>query len=482
MRKISKKKTIKALKNAIRCIAFLCLLFFLIVRTYDVLSWKDTLGDYVSSVEQLYSTEDDMIDVVFTGSSHTYCSIAPAILWNEAGIAAFNMTTSGQDKDSTYHYLVELLKTQSPKVVFVELWGLTFDYHMVEGNVHRNMMGMPLSENSIALIDDYVVDEQSNTDYKLRWPIVHTRYKELEMYDFVQYDFSEYGRGSDLLYTSTPQAYPWQALSYSEVDKLSKSNKEWLEELYQLSVDEDFELVLFVAPTSVNTLQQGQINAAEAFATEHDLKFLDFNKLVFDMGIDYSSDFIDYAHLNGYGAEKMSLYVSEYISENFDLEDHSGDKDYYQWDDSYTRFVQVKETAALKNCTTFDVYIQQLQEMENITCYISFEGTYIKNIPSQSICWMLEMEDADYKAGGTFVYKDGELTKIMDNKSEEVYIEELDEYHVLKIQNMNLVDSAASSTGDIMINLDELVLYDNAVNFVVYDNFRNEVIDTRAFY
>ena len=158
MKKISKDKLNKALKSIARGVAFLILVVVLVVRTYDVLSWKDTLGDYLSSVEQLYATEDDMMDVVFMGSSHTYCSISPALLWGENGIAAFNMTTSGQDKDSTYHYLIELLKTQSPKVVCVELYGLTFDKHGVEGNQHRNMMGMPLSQNSIALIDEHYTE------------------------------------------------------------------------------------------------------------------------------------------------------------------------------------------------------------------------------------------------------------------------------------------------------------------------------------
>ena len=478
MKKRRRKNVLKAIKSAVQCIAFLCLLFFLIVRTYDALSWKDTLGDYISSVEQLYSTDDDMMDVVFTGSSHTYCSIVPALIWDETGIAAFNMTTSGQDKDSTYHYLVELLKTQSPEVVFVELWGLTFDTHMVEGNVHRNMMGMPLSENSIALIDDYVEDEEMNISYKLRWPIVHTRYKELDMYDFVTYDFSQYGRGVDLMYRSEPVSVSIDGLTYFEADKLSETNQEWIEELYQLSLDEDFELVFFVAPTSVDSLQMGQINGAAKFAEEHDIKFLDFNRMINEVGIDYTTDFIDYCHLNGFGAEKLTSYLCDYMTENFDLEDHRGQKAYKQWDDSYTRYVQVREAAVLSQCQTFDAYVEQLKNMDNITTIISFEGQYEETPSSQPqlISWMLGMDEKAFKEGGTYIYKEGKLKKIIDNESDEIYIEELSEYNTLKIQNMEL------ATDDIMINMEALGTSNDGVNFVVYDNFRNEVIDTRGFY
>ena len=107
------------MKKAIRCIAFLLILFFVIIRAYDILSWKDTSEAYLSSTKQLYSTEDDLMDVVFLGSSHCYCGISPDVLWGNYGISAFNMTTSGQDKISTYYLLKETLKTQSPDVVCV---------------------------------------------------------------------------------------------------------------------------------------------------------------------------------------------------------------------------------------------------------------------------------------------------------------------------------------------------------------------------
>ena len=128
------------MKKAIRGIVFLILLTLIIFRVYGVLKWKDTSGDYISATKQLYSTEDNLIDVIFLGSSHCYCSIYPDVLWGKYGFSAFNMTTSGQDKNSTYYLLKEALKTQSPKVVCVELWGLTFDKHGVQGNVYRNMI------------------------------------------------------------------------------------------------------------------------------------------------------------------------------------------------------------------------------------------------------------------------------------------------------------------------------------------------------
>ena len=104
-----KRKVLKTIEY----ILFAALVIGAVAILYNVLSWKDTNGNYMSTTKQLYETDDNLIDVVFMGSSHCYCGIYPAVLWEDAGIAAFDMSTSGQDRNSTYHMLAELLKTQS---------------------------------------------------------------------------------------------------------------------------------------------------------------------------------------------------------------------------------------------------------------------------------------------------------------------------------------------------------------------------------
>ena len=98
------------MKKVIRGIAFLIIAVMVIIQVFSVLKWKDTNGDYLSSTRQLYATEKDLMDIVFMGSSHCYCGICPDVLWGNYGISAFNMTTSGQDKISSYHLLKETLK------------------------------------------------------------------------------------------------------------------------------------------------------------------------------------------------------------------------------------------------------------------------------------------------------------------------------------------------------------------------------------
>lgn len=470
------------MKKAIRCIAFLIITFLVLIRTYDILKWKDTSGDYLSSTTQLYATKDNLMDIIFLGSSHCYCTISPDVLWGSYGFSAFNMTTSGQDKKTTYHLLKEALKTQSPKVVCVEVWGMTSDEHGVQGNVYRNMLAMKLSQNSIDLVESYI-DEDEQKDYILRWPIVHTRYKELEKYDFVTMEYSEYGRGSVPKFHIGKSQFSSDAVACEEIGELSDTNRDWLESLYELSKEEDFELVLFLAPTTLSVEEQMQMNAAAAFADENGIPFFDFNRLRYAVDLDYTRDFIDGTHTNARGAEKISNYLGAFFSKQYALDDHRGEEEYEQWEKSYNYYEHVAFEVKLKESATLEEYITRLKKQQDITYVFSFEGTYDQSgLDMERIAKFLGLTKEQYEIGGTYISINGELEFVMDNQSEEVAIYEMNEYDAFKIQNMKLVDADATNKDDIMLNRESVGTAYNGLCFVVYDNVQKTIIDKRGYY
>ena len=71
------------MKKAVRITAFIAICFVWLSGVYEVLRWKDTQGDYISSVTELKNTPDDTVDVVFVGSSHVYAGIYPSYLWSD---------------------------------------------------------------------------------------------------------------------------------------------------------------------------------------------------------------------------------------------------------------------------------------------------------------------------------------------------------------------------------------------------------------
>ena len=144
------------IKNAAKIVIFCILFLFLLNRIYDIFSWKDTAGDYYSSMDSFYDLEKDMVDVLFLGSSHVYCSVIPAQLWEDYGMASFNMAISGQDLASSYYSFKEALKTQDLDVVCVDLYGCVFHGYLIEGNLYRNTLSRKLSFTSIEAVNSIV--------------------------------------------------------------------------------------------------------------------------------------------------------------------------------------------------------------------------------------------------------------------------------------------------------------------------------------
>ena len=322
-----------------------------------------------------------------------------------------------------------------------------------------------------------------NEAYKMKWPMIHTRYKELDRYDFIQYDFSVYGRGSDLVYDTVYAAYPADAVAYEEADKLTPTNKKWIEDLYALSQEEGFELVFFLAPTVLSVEEQGQVNAVRDFAAENGLDFFDFNRFISEIGINHYGDFFDNYHLNGYGAEKLTRYIGEYLTANYELTDHRGDETYALWEKDYTRFKQEKAIAGLKTAPSISIYISMLNQMEDVTWFVTFEGDYQKStLELDKVAKQLGLSEEQYQEGGTYACIDGKLRRIMDNSSSDVFVYEVNEYDSFKVENMSLTQGSKSNKSDIMFNVEPMGTVEDGIQFVVYDHITGEVVSTPGYF
>ena len=100
------------------------LFWFLVFLAIGVLLfcgfWKVFHFKYAKRLELYYGLPKNTVDVLVTGSSHAHVHINPAILFEENGISAYILSSSNQPIWNSYYYIVEALKTQSPKLVIVE--------------------------------------------------------------------------------------------------------------------------------------------------------------------------------------------------------------------------------------------------------------------------------------------------------------------------------------------------------------------------
>lgn len=458
-------------------ILFAIIVVLTVIGLDKVLSWKDTSGEYLSSYKQLYATDDNLIDVVFTGSSHCYCGVYPAVLWKEAGISAFDMAVSGQDLNSTYHSLKELLKTQSPKVVYVDMYGSTFErLDKNTGNEYRNYLSMKISKNYFDNINGYFPEDERK-DYYLRFPIIHTRYKELRKYDFITKENNNFGRGEYFVWESWEQNVNHEPFADTECAELSEREVKWLEDMVNLSKENNFELVFMVLPYSASVADQRKFNAIKAYSEENNIRFIDFNSIRDEIGLEDSTDIIDGGHINAYGAQKVTAYLEKDM-QIYNLADHRGDEAYKLWDEDVQYYERLNSRHLLATVGDPMVYSTELAKLSDTVTVISVEHAYADN--AEWYFEMLEpfgMDYSEFLEGGKWIYRNGTLTKVANNvMGEPPFVMKLNQYDVLRVSYYGDLERT-----NIMVNKTSYLKNDGNITIFTYDQFTDDVLDVRYY-
>lgn len=340
------------MKKFLSAAAFLLVLLLLLCLLYPPLSWKETTGGYQNNFRQLEATGDDLIDLAFVGSSHIYCGVNPNVLWEERGISAFDLAVSSMDKVTTKYFLKDLFKTQSPRVVCLDLYALTFDRQDVDSNEYINYAAPDPSLENLQAILEY--KPQDILSYLTRWPIIHGRYRELSAYDFLAYPPNGFGRGNYYTFHVEATQRQTEAIDTAEVTPLSDANRAFLDAVLALCRENDARLITTVLPFWITPAQQAILNGAKEYLADQGVECLDLNRDSARYDLDYETDFADITHLNYAGARKATRYLMEELCARYDFADHRGDDAYALWEEN-------------RLYDAYQVQCQALMESEDLT-------------------------------------------------------------------------------------------------------------------
>lgn len=112
------------------------------------------IGDSTTIVDGFYAEKRNDIDLVVIGSSNSFCTVDPIVLYEEYGIAAYDFGSSSQPMNLSVLYLREALKTQQPKVVALEINMMTSDSVSSRGEagLRWGFTNIPLSVDKLRCI------------------------------------------------------------------------------------------------------------------------------------------------------------------------------------------------------------------------------------------------------------------------------------------------------------------------------------------
>lgn len=331
---------------------FLCLILLLLALTPAFVP-KYVDGFATTSVmDGFYELDKNSISVLFLGSSQIMTAVSPMQLYNETGITSYNMGTEQQNLVSSYYLLKEALRYQTPQVVVLETWFLfpyntSFLLNSSEEFVRKPIDYMKWSSNKLEFIQTVCSLDATHSFSGYVFPFLrfHSRWNDLTPEDFT-YAFEDKtnpSRGFCITTNTIPQTFQGLILSDpSNCAEPLETMKQYFDKIVSLCNKNNITLVLMKTPRGDGSFGEGYHNCVQTLATENQLVFLDFNeKWLFDkINFDCSTDCTDVSHVNYFGAEKITDYLSDYLVSNFTLKDQRENPNYSNWNDDLIIYLQ----------------------------------------------------------------------------------------------------------------------------------------------
>lgn len=290
--------------------------------------------DGIQSMTNFYECRENSVDTLFLGSSHVFMNVNNGVLWDEYGIASYDLCASGQPTWNIYFYLKEALKTQHPELIVVDCYTALKEEEFSETpSAIKSLYGMKMSANKI----DAMIASVPKTDYRdfiLEFPSYHSRYENIKRLDFDEYIPDNYypeWKGQVISPIIVAQERP-ELMPSEERKALSPKNEEYLRKIIECAKEEGIPLCLMIAPNVVGQDAIPYFNTIRDIADEYEVEFVDFNEFYDEMNLDFAVDFADAEHLNNNGNIKFSKFLGSYIKENFEVSDRRGESGYEDYE------------------------------------------------------------------------------------------------------------------------------------------------------
>lgn len=337
----------KILSIAIFLIVMTAIIY--IISPIFVPKWTKEEDNYITNIVRgFYAEEKNSLDVMFMGNSDMYRGMAPILLWDEYGIASYSYTSPGQRIWTGYYVLLDALRKQKPDIIVFNVDAIQSTNQSNESNYRKALDNMQMSSVKIRALLDRTFKMSKEKRISFVFPILryHSRVADLTVEDFTQaYGYTEFAyKGMDL--TAKIKAYEGGKTymeDKGETYKFPEKTKKYMNKIIDVCKKENIELILVEIP-SADSWSYAKSKELSKYAEEKQLKFLDLNLVLDEIGLDWKTDTADGGdHLNVYGAEKVTKYMGKYLTENYDIEDRRKDEKYKSWFAASEKYHKDKE-------------------------------------------------------------------------------------------------------------------------------------------
>jgi len=330
-------------------------------------------------------------DLVIVGGSRTFRSFVPQILEDSLGFdCVINGGSALQSLSGSYYQLKELAERFHPKyAVLAVTWnGLTYgigtqsNLIVLDRLTGRNKLefiknGFTDNDRLFALLKSYRFRKNLNAEDLAEVHAGKKALSESHGEPFLMENDIYKDTGFVYSYESIPQGnVPVTHHGIYDWTEIHDDRVEYLDKIVAFCKEQDIRLMLVSAPSTMMQLYnidsyQLAVDYYEEYAAKNGLIYHNLNFLKDREQLLPDTMFMDYNHLNGEGAERLSRVYAEILARDFEGEDTSSYfyRDFYELQEATDRVVAVN--AAFTPVDENENYAVQLSSLHsnNITPY-----------------------------------------------------------------------------------------------------------------
>lgn len=324
------KNGVKRLKQCMKGCAFF--LFFLVGLKAAV--WLLYPSNTITRTwHRFYTLQRGEVDVLVVGSSHAYSTFDTSVIFQETGKNSYILASNSQNTVQTYYNVKEALHYQHPEAIILEAFSLDSNNNFRWGGSDRdwkkeaNIDGMRFGLTKLEAVTAQY--ERENWLYALlpiarvhgNWTDVGTVGSNLAFYTEGIWEYSSFHPSETSMSAETAEQYAQAGYNPTEW-VISEANVLHFHKLAKLCREEGIPLYVVMAPmydvyiASIN--YESQTSQVADLAESEGVFYLDCNQYYDEIGLtaqDFEDAYNTYHHLNGAGAEKVTGFVVETLSE-----------------------------------------------------------------------------------------------------------------------------------------------------------------------
>ena len=316
----------------LRLIVFTLILCVTLCYTVYVLTPKHDYG--ICPITNFYRQPENTVDVLVLGTSCAYAGVNTNLLFEEYGIAAYNLCTAEQPYWISYHYLEEALKTQHPKLILLDAKASIYqDDYSKRGRTILATYGIRDFRTRMKAIASCVAEEDF-AGFALAFPELHSYYSKVAPDNFI-YPPDNGGRGpywKGYIEMNVTEQHEKPSLVWTNIKKpLNARQQEYFEKTLSLAQEHGIPVMLVGFPNPDYANDHMYYNSLWHVAEQYGVSGVNYNDPDLRVRLRYSSDFADWQHLNVKGSVTFSRRLGSDLKEMYDLPDRRGEGAYATW-------------------------------------------------------------------------------------------------------------------------------------------------------